>query len=175
MTFFALSAAVALVIGRPALDRTVVFLSAVPVGVLMNVVRVTVTVLLYEATSAELAEVVFHDLAGWIMMPLALLVLWLELLFLGRLRLPTERTRPVPLPVLPPRPPRSTAAVPAGAPSARAPQARSASEVGSLAAKAAGPEKLSRPEATAVPVRGDRPPTNAGRLLLDRATANGSL
>jgi exosortase/archaeosortase family protein len=98
MTFFALSAGLALVIQRPLVDRVVVFLSAVPVGVLMNVLRITVTVFLYEAASAELATLVFHDLAGWIMMPLALGVLWLELLFLARLRLPIEQARPVPLP-----------------------------------------------------------------------------
>ncbi len=98
MTFFALSTAVALVIQRPTVDRVVVFLSAVPVGVLMNVVRITVTVFLFQAASAEVARVVFHDVAGWVMMPLALAVLWLELLFLGRLRLPIEQPRPLPVP-----------------------------------------------------------------------------
>src|SRR5205823_5999270 len=97
MTFFALSAAVALVVQRPMLDRVVIFLSAVPVGVLMNVVRITVTVLLYEAANPQLAQVVFHDVAGWVMMPMALAVLGLELWFLGRLRLPVERARPVPV------------------------------------------------------------------------------
>ena len=54
----------------------------------MNVVRITVTVFLHSLVSAELAKVVFHDVAGWVMMPLALFVLWLELLFLDRLWLP---------------------------------------------------------------------------------------
>src|SRR5262249_12616150 len=57
MTFFALSMAVALIVQRPTLDRVIIFLSAVPVGVLMNVVRITVTVFLFEAASAELARV----------------------------------------------------------------------------------------------------------------------
>src|SRR5262249_3716366 len=86
MTFFALSTAVALVVRRPRLDRLLVFLSAVPIGVLMNVLRITVTVYLFEAANADLARLVFHDIAGWVMMPLALILLWLELLFLGRLR-----------------------------------------------------------------------------------------
>jgi exosortase/archaeosortase family protein len=47
MTFFALSTAVAFVIDRPALDRAVVFLSAAPIGVLMNVGRITATVFLH--------------------------------------------------------------------------------------------------------------------------------
>jgi exosortase len=98
MTFFALSTAVALIVRRPRVDRVIVFLSAVPIGVLMNVLRITVTVYLFEAASADLARLVFHDIAGWVMMPLALIVLWLELLFLGRLRQPIEQARPVPLP-----------------------------------------------------------------------------
>jgi exosortase len=97
MTFFALSAALALVVRRPLLDRVVLFLSAVPVGVLMNVLRITVTVFLFEKANPELARVVFHDVAGWVMMPLALAVLWLELLLLDRLRLPVD-TAPLPLP-----------------------------------------------------------------------------
>src|SRR5207244_428595 len=47
MTFFALSTAVALLARRPLFDRLVIFLSAVPIGVLMNVLRITVTVILF--------------------------------------------------------------------------------------------------------------------------------
>jgi exosortase len=101
MTFFALSTAVALVIQRPTFDRVVIFLSAAPIGVLMNVGRITVTVFLYQVADAETARVVFHDVAGWVMMPLALVVLWLELCFLGRLWRPAERRRPVPVPNAP--------------------------------------------------------------------------
>ena len=43
MAFFAISTAVALVCDRPVLDRVIIFLSAVPIGVLMNLVRITVT------------------------------------------------------------------------------------------------------------------------------------
>src|SRR5436305_1428775 len=41
MTFFALSTAVALVLRRPWPDRLAIFLSAIPIGVLMNVLRIT--------------------------------------------------------------------------------------------------------------------------------------
>src|SRR5262249_22075737 len=34
---------------------------------------------LYKTTSPQLAEYVFHDLAGWLMMPLALVMLWAEM------------------------------------------------------------------------------------------------
>jgi exosortase len=94
MTFFALSTAVALIIQRGASERIVLFLSAVPIGVLMNVVRITVTVLLYQVANARIALIVFHDVAGWVMMPLALVLLWLELLFLDRLWLPARAEEP---------------------------------------------------------------------------------
>jgi exosortase len=99
MTFFALSTAVALVIRRPLVDRLLLFASAVPIGVLMNVVRITLTVFLIRVVDAEVANVVFHDVAGWVMMPAALVVLWLEMLWLGRLRLPVERERAGPIAV----------------------------------------------------------------------------
>jgi exosortase len=107
MTFFALSTAVAFVIQRPLLDRAVVFLSAVPVAVLMNVARITVTVFLFRVASARLANAVFHDVAGWVMMPLALAVLWLELRFLSRLFVEAQRRGPVRVPLArgPARPP----------------------------------------------------------------------
>jgi exosortase len=104
MTFFALSTAVALVIRRPLADRLVLFASAVPIGVLMNVVRITLTVLLIRLVDAATAQVVFHDVAGWVMMPMALGVLWLEMLWLARLRVPgpPKRSRRVAVPPAPP-------------------------------------------------------------------------
>jgi exosortase len=85
MTFFALSTAVAFVMRRPMIERLIVFASAVPIGVLMNVARITVTVFLYRCSTAEVAHIVFHDLAGWVMMPTALCVLYLEMRFLESL------------------------------------------------------------------------------------------
>ena len=83
---------------RPWFDRLAIFLSAIPIGVLMNVLRITVTVWLFQVADAHVARVVFHDVAGWVMMPAALLLMWLEMLFLGRLWLVQEREAPVPVP-----------------------------------------------------------------------------
>src|SRR5207244_10109196 len=89
------SSDLAFVIRRPMIDRVLIFASAVPVGVLMNILRITVTVFLYRTTDAEIAKVVFHDVAGWVMMPLALVLLGLELLYLSRLRAPARPAGPV--------------------------------------------------------------------------------
>jgi exosortase len=79
VVFFALATAVALVIRRPLLDRILIVLSAVPIAVLSNIIRITVTGFLHQTISSETANAFFHDVAGWLMMPLALGLLALEL------------------------------------------------------------------------------------------------
>jgi exosortase len=77
--FFALSTALAFVIKRPLWEKVLVVASAVPVALLANVVRITTTAVLSETVSQEFGQAVFHDWGGWLMMPLALSLLWLEL------------------------------------------------------------------------------------------------
>jgi exosortase/archaeosortase family protein len=81
--FFALSTAVAMVIRRPVYERVLIFLSAIPIALLVNVIRIVVTGVLKKTVSEEVGDRVFHDLAGWLMMPLALALLWLELRILS--------------------------------------------------------------------------------------------
>lgn len=83
--FFAISTTVALLIQGPPLDRLIVFLSAIPIGVLMNLLRLTATGLVYAVIGAPAAQTFFHDLAGWLMMPLAFAAVGLELYLLRRL------------------------------------------------------------------------------------------
>jgi exosortase len=114
MTFFALSTAVALVLPRGRVDRLVIFLSAVPIALVANITRITATGVLYVTAGGGVARVVYHDLAGWLMMPLALLLLWLELKLLANLFLAPEPTGPLPLG----EPPRAPRAAVAGGPAA---------------------------------------------------------
>ncbi len=85
VTFFALSTAVALVLPRGRAERLIVFVSAVPIALVTNVARITATGVLHVTAGGPIARVVYHDLAGWLMMPLALALLWLELKFLAAL------------------------------------------------------------------------------------------
>lgn len=101
VTFFALSTAVALVLARGWTDRIVLFFSAVPVALAANIVRITLTGLLYVTVGGAVARVVYHDLAGWLMMPLALVLLWIELKFLANLFLDEAPTGPLPLDLAP--------------------------------------------------------------------------
>jgi exosortase len=96
VVFFALAVAVALVIRRPLVDRLIIVVSAAPIAVLSNIVRVTVTGILFQFTDNETANHFFHDVAGWLMMPLALGMLAVELKVLSRLFLdpPAKPVRP---------------------------------------------------------------------------------
>jgi exosortase len=84
VTFFALSTAVVFLVQRPRRDKVIIFLSAIPIGVLANLIRVTATGVLHCTLGREWGDA-FHDGAGWLMMPLALILLWLELTFLKHL------------------------------------------------------------------------------------------
>ncbi len=97
MTFFALSTAMALVVRRGPLTRAVLVASAVPIALIANILRVTATAAAHVSLGSEAANGWPHDLSGWLMMPLALGLLWLELVYLDRLFVPEEASRPLPL------------------------------------------------------------------------------
>jgi hypothetical protein len=54
-----------------------------------------VTAILYEYVGKELAEKVFHDLAGWLMMPAAALLLCLELFVLSKILVSPVKSGPL--------------------------------------------------------------------------------
>jgi exosortase len=111
MMFFAYASAAALIIDRPLLDRVLIVLSAAPIAVFANILRISVTGLLYVTSGSKLAQVVYHDLAGWLMMPLALGILWLELWLLSRLfpEVQPDQGPLMPLDLTHPRPKRPAA------------------------------------------------------------------
>ena len=91
MTFIALSTAAALVVKRPLVDRIVLVASAVPVALLANIFRITLTGVLHETVGGHASSTFYHDLAGWVMMPLALVLYWLLLAILSRLLIEVRR------------------------------------------------------------------------------------
>jgi exosortase len=92
--FFALSTAVALVIRRPIWERLCIVVSAIPIALATNVLRIAATGVIHETVGAEAADAVYHDLAGWLMMPVAIALLGLELQILKRLFLETKLESP---------------------------------------------------------------------------------
>lgn len=95
VVFFALSTAVALVIRRPLWERLVIVGSAVPIALFSNLVRITATGVLHETAGSDFANDFFHDVGGWLMMPFALALLWVELKVLTRLLTDSNPAGPV--------------------------------------------------------------------------------
>ncbi len=107
MTFFALSTGMALIIRRPLLDRLVIVVSAIPIAVIANVTRITVTAMVREKVSSDWVNEVVHDWAGYFMMAWGLVLLLLELWILGRVLIERVESRPMPMRFVEPAPARS--------------------------------------------------------------------
>jgi exosortase len=90
VTFFALATAVAILAPRSLVERLLIVASAIPIAVAANVVRIGLTGVLFEAERGDWARAVFHDLAGWIMMPFAIALLLWELFVFKRAILPVQ-------------------------------------------------------------------------------------
>jgi exosortase len=94
MVFFALSTAVALMLTESWLFRFILVISAIPIAIATNILRIAVTAAVLVSLSdttifgmpgSEFAHRFFHDWAGWFMMPMGLLILWLEIWILEHL------------------------------------------------------------------------------------------
>ncbi len=85
MVFFALSAGLAVVLDRPLWQRALLLASALPIALITNILRITSTGLLHVWGYHELAENVFHDVAGLAMPIIAIGLLQLEMWYLDRL------------------------------------------------------------------------------------------
>jgi exosortase len=97
--FAAMAVFMVFIIERPWWDKFVILLSAIPIALLVNIIRITVIGILYRVVGPDnhIAHKLGHDWAGLFMMPLALGFLWLELQILERLTIPVEaaQLRPV--------------------------------------------------------------------------------
>lgn len=95
LIFFCITTAVALLLRRPLADRLLILLSTAPIAIACNVARITLTGVMHEVAGRELADLVFHDLAGWLMMPMALALLWVEVKLLDVLLVDDGSTNPI--------------------------------------------------------------------------------
>jgi len=71
MAFLALGVAMAYLHYRPIWQRLVLLSSTIPIAVLCNIVRVTVTGFIYILWEPRYAQGLYHDLLGMLMLPLA--------------------------------------------------------------------------------------------------------
>ena len=96
VVFFALSTAVAMLIQKPLWEKLLIACSAVPIALISNILRITITGVFYDTLGNNYGGAFFHDLAGWLMMPLGLVFLVVELWILKTLLI--ERSSDVALP-----------------------------------------------------------------------------
>jgi exosortase len=86
VTFFAVAAAVVLLLQPEWWQALVILISAIPIAIICNVVRLVTTGILYETVGEDIAQFAFHGWPGpWLMMALASALLYLELVLLSRL------------------------------------------------------------------------------------------
>lgn len=84
MLFLAVCTGLVFLGRRTAVENTIIIISSAVIALSANVVRIAATAILHETVSHAAATTLYHDLAGWFMMPLAVIFLWLELAYLNR-------------------------------------------------------------------------------------------
>jgi exosortase len=94
MVFCALAAAVAILLPYGWKRRLILCLSAVPLALACNILRITVAGLASDCLGSEMGHFIFHDLAGWLMVPLAFALLGAEIWLLAKLFRPVKKPAP---------------------------------------------------------------------------------
>lgn len=83
--FIIVAAFMAYMVKRSRWQKAFLLLSSVPVAVMCNILRLCMTAALFLVASSELAEKFFHDFAGIVMMPAAVLLMFAELWLMDKL------------------------------------------------------------------------------------------
>ncbi len=84
-SFFALTVGACLVIDRSRVEKILIAASAIPIAIISNCIRITSTGVICELFSPDTAQFIFHEIAGWLMVPLGFFLLSVELVLLDRL------------------------------------------------------------------------------------------
>ncbi len=93
--FVALAVAIVMLVERPWWDKLIILLSAIPIALTVNVIRITITGLLLRTSLAqsETFTQYIHDVAGYVMPIMALGFLWLELAILSKLTITEDASK----------------------------------------------------------------------------------
>ena len=83
MTMAATITATIILIPLPTWKRITLLASTVPIAMLSNIIRIVATGWCYYAVTGPTAKQWAHDVSGWLMMPLALILVGLELKLLS--------------------------------------------------------------------------------------------
>jgi exosortase len=91
--FIIVAAFIAYMIKRPQWQKAVLLASSIPVAVICNIVRIFLTAMIMLYVSKELGEKFFHDFAGLVMMPAAVVLIFGEIWVMDKLVTPDPDTR----------------------------------------------------------------------------------
>ena len=79
LSFVVLITAMTILVDRAIVERVILILSVIPIALASNIIRITATALAYHWFGREVGEGAAHTLGGWLMMPLALIMVVIEL------------------------------------------------------------------------------------------------
>lgn len=85
MAFLALGVAMAYIYKRPLWQKVTLIISIIPIAILCNIVRVTLTAFIYIYLDDRYAQGPFHSALGMLMLPIALFFYWLVSWFMNNL------------------------------------------------------------------------------------------
>jgi len=86
--FFVISGLVVLLVNRTWWEKLIILASSLPIALLCNTTRLTITAFAFTILKGEYWEKMFHDFGGYAMMPLALAIVVAELWLLTKLTTP---------------------------------------------------------------------------------------
>ena len=92
--FFVIAGFIGLIVRRSGWQKFLVFVSSVPIALVCNTIRLTVTTIAFTMIKATTWEKAFHDFGGLAMMPLALAMIVAELWILSKLVVSEAAPRP---------------------------------------------------------------------------------
>ena len=92
--FIIVAAFIAYMVRRSRLQKAIVLASSIPIAVICNIIRIFVTAVIMLHLSSEAADKFFHDFAGIVMMPIAVLLIFGELWLMEMLTLPETELKP---------------------------------------------------------------------------------
>jgi exosortase len=93
--FFVIGGLVVLLVKRTWWEKLLIFASSLPIALLCNTIRLTITALAFTVISGEYWEKIFHDFGGYAMMPLALAATVGELWLLTKLTTISEKQQAI--------------------------------------------------------------------------------
>lgn len=95
--FFIVIGLVILIIKKPLIQKILLALSSLPIALLCNTIRLTLTAIAFSVLQQKKWEMFFHDFGGYAMMPLAIAIVIAEIWFLSKL---TQSNQIKPQPVI---------------------------------------------------------------------------